>query len=97
MRIVRWTLAALLLAGALSVEGPMATPLEAQECVAVTVEGEPRSCTATENLGQCLFEAVDSYHQCTDQYTEWWIGWVCEAYLMFDAAVCIVEAISPLK
>lgn len=96
MKIIRWTLATLLLAGALSMEAPVA-PLEAQECVAVTMDDQPRNCTATEELGQCLFEAVDSYRQCSEIYTQWWIGWVCEAYMLYDSAMCLLSGALPFE
>jgi hypothetical protein len=91
MRIVRWTLATLLLAGALALEAPL-EPLDAQECVVLSRAGETRDCTATERLGQCMYNALDSYETCEEVFTDWWLGWVCEAFFMWDAAACIIDA-----
>jgi hypothetical protein len=96
MRIIRWTLAAFLLAGAIALEAPL-EPLDAQDCVVVARDGETRSCTATEQMGQCLYNAVDSYRSCQEFYIDWWISWVCEAYFAWDAAICIIEAGLPFE
>ncbi len=91
MRFVRWTLATLLLAGAIALEAPL-EPLDAQDCVVLARDGETRNCTATERMGQCLYEAVDSYQTCRDIFDDWWISWVCEAYFVWDASVCIIQS-----
>ena len=52
------------LAAALSL-GPLALPMAvAAQCVAVTDEGLPRECTATEELGACFATAKESRAQC---------------------------------
>ncbi len=96
MKLVRWPLVLLLLAGALGVEAPTA-PLEAQEveCIAVTVDGEPRNCTATEKFGQCLFEAHDSLLACREDL-DWYLAWACEFYFMVDFVVCLIAVGIPL-
>jgi hypothetical protein len=92
-RITRWALALFLVAGGLGAEGA-AEPLTAQvaeDCVAVTQEGDLRECTATEKMGQCLFNAVDSFRTCEEWYDDWWITWVCDAYFMWDSFICLIE------
>jgi hypothetical protein len=97
MKLVRWPLVLLLLAGAIGVEAPTA-PLEAQEveCIAVTAEGEARNCTATEKFGQCMFEAKDSVEACREDLQPWYIAWACEVFFMLDVAVCLIQLGLPL-
>jgi len=96
MKLLPWTLGALLLAGGLSLAAP-AEPVEAQEtCVAATLDGEPRQCTTTEEMGMCLTNALDSYRACTEDSESWLMDRVCDAYFVWDAAVCVVEALPKL-
>lgn len=96
MKLLSWTLGVLLLAGGLSFAAPP-LPVDAQEtCVAATLDGEPRTCTATEEMGMCLTNALDSYRACVEDFDSWLLERVCDAYFMWDSAVCIGEAIPKL-
>jgi len=98
MKLMPWTLAALLLASGLSLSTPVA-PLEAQdlECTAVTLDGEPRKCTKTEELGKCLTDALDSRNACLEDFDGWFLERACDAFFVWDSAACLVDAIpSPL-
>jgi hypothetical protein len=97
MKLMPWTLAALLLAGGLSLSNP-ASPLEAQEleCTAVTLEGLPRECTVTEEMGKCLTDALDSRNACHEDFDGWLLELACDALFVWDAAACVAEAINPL-
>jgi len=96
MKLLSWTLGVLLLAGGLSFAAP-AVPVEAQEtCVAATLEGEPRDCTATEEMGKCLLDALDSRRACVEDFDSWLLERACDAFFVWDAAVCIGEALPKL-
>ncbi|CAN5764586.1 hypothetical protein BH23GEM11_BH23GEM11_17800 [soil metagenome] len=92
MKVMSWTLAALFLAGGLSLSAPVTT-LEAQslECEAVTLEGAPRSCTASEEMGLCLTDALDSRHACIEDFDGWLKERVCDAFFVWDAAACVLD------
>lgn len=94
MRLIPWTFAALLLAGGLTL-APQVPLLEAQslECEAVTVDGEPRNCTVTEEMGMCLTEALDSRAACVEDFPGWVGARLCDALFIWDGAACVLEAI----
>ncbi|TVP47464.1 MAG: hypothetical protein EA350_04970 [Gemmatimonadales bacterium] len=94
MKLMPWTLAALLLAGGLSLTSPVA-PLEAQDsgCEAATIEGDRRSCTATEEMGRCLTDALDSRRACLQDFDGWLLERACDALFVWDAAACVAKAV----
>jgi hypothetical protein len=96
MKLMPWTLAALLLAGGLSLSSPI-PPLEAQEldCKAATLDGQPRECTATEEMGKCLTEALDSRAACLEDFDGWFLERLCDALFVWDAGACVAEAMNP--
>jgi len=96
MKLLSWTLGLFLLAGGLSFAAP-AVPVEAQEtCVAATLDGLPRGCTATEAMGMCLIGALDSRRACVEDFDSWLLERACDAFFVWDAAVCIGEALPKL-
>lgn len=74
-----------------------ATVVHATECVAVDENDLPRSCTFSERLGQCGYEAWQSWKTCVDPDDDGLItssGWeeqLCNFFSALDLAACAVE------
>lgn len=92
-------LLALLLAGAF-----VTADASASECTVLDRYGFERECTFTEEIGQCGWNAMDSYWQCIRDAEEqaergsWTFGLLatsCELGLYFDLGMCVLT--SPIK
>lgn len=52
--------------------------------------GQPRQCTATEGMAECLIDAQDALDQCIDA-APWYLEGLCWAALIVDTAACTME------
>lgn len=66
------------------------------ECEFVRETGELRGCTFTEEHGQCLSWAFDSYYDCVEDAKTLLDRAVCEAAVQIDLFACNLEAIGDL-
>lgn len=64
------------------------SPAAAGDCPAVDNQGNPRDCTAMEQYGQCLTNALDSRDQCLERAERWWQRAGCEVAWSVDFWAC---------
>lgn len=86
----------MLLTALVGLAGPGSGPEEAaaQECSFLMEDGTKRACTFTENYGQCLYFAYQSYMHCQDPTEDAWTSWfVCEIAYQVDNLACTLEMI----
>lgn len=62
------------------------------ECEVVVDLGTVRGCTFTEELGQCLTWALESYEECVEGADNWLDRFVCESAVQVDLLACNLEA-----
>jgi hypothetical protein len=65
------------------------------DCETIGIDGLPRDCTYTEEVGKCFYTALVSYTQCKEE-AEWYERWYCIVALDIDVAACGLEAIKEL-
>ena len=71
----------------------LASPLMAidADCDVLGSDDLSRDCTASEQLGKCLLDAMDSYSQCREE-----LGLIiCGSALVFDGIMCFTEVLAP--
>lgn len=61
------------------------------ECEFMKESGELRGCTFTEEAGQCLVWALESYYDCVEDAEDWLDRAVCELAVQVDLFACNVE------
>lgn len=61
------------------------------DCEFLQESGELRGCTFTEEAGQCLVWALESYYDCLEDVDSWWDRALCEAAVQVDIFACNVE------
>jgi hypothetical protein len=86
-------LKALCLAAALASLPLALTPphVVAQECEFLMDDGTTRSCTFTEEYGQCIHFAYYSYESCSDPDDNWSEWMICELAFQVDLLACTLE------
>lgn len=69
-----------------------ANPDGAAACTRTSLDGEIRTCTWTENLGDCLRDVEDAYWQCRRD-NPGFVGAVrCSLASNFDQVACLVQS-----
>lgn len=66
----------------------------ALECSTLDRHGLPRDCTPLEDVGQCMANAADSFHQCREAYP-WYLEGKCVQDIAIDWTACALA--SPIR
>lgn len=66
------------------------------DCEFLRESGEFRGCTFTEEAGQCLVWALESYYDCIEGVDDWLDRTVCEFAVQVDIFACNLEMIGDL-